>query len=113
MIKRAPDNVRYLGQFGEHILTRSFTARDPKLTLAVGSANPGQTRSPRGEPDELSDGELQRRLYCTGELKGPVQLTGWIVPAPAIIFNQNGMKVVVVENGIAPLHTLNQRRLRY
>jgi hypothetical protein len=30
MIKRAPDNVRYLGQFGEHILTRSFTARDPK-----------------------------------------------------------------------------------
>jgi hypothetical protein len=41
-----------------------------------------------------------------------VQLTGWIVPASAIIFNQNGMKVVVVENGIAPLHTLNQRRLR-
>jgi hypothetical protein len=32
MIKRAPDNVRYLGQFGEHILTRSFTARDPKAT---------------------------------------------------------------------------------
>jgi hypothetical protein len=32
MIKRAPDNVRYLGQFGEHILTRSFTARDPMLT---------------------------------------------------------------------------------
>ena len=88
-------------------------AIDPKLTLAVGSANPGQTRSPRGEPDELSDGELQRRLYCTGELKGPVQLTGWIVPASAIIFNQNGMKVVVVENGIAPLHTLNQRLLRY
>jgi hypothetical protein len=25
----APDNVRYLGQFGEHILTESFTARDP------------------------------------------------------------------------------------
>jgi hypothetical protein len=31
-MKRAPDNVRYLGQFGEHILTRSFTARDPKAT---------------------------------------------------------------------------------
>ena len=29
LMKRAPDNVRYLGQFGEHILTRSFTARDP------------------------------------------------------------------------------------
>jgi hypothetical protein len=24
------DSVRYLGQSGEHILTRSFTARDPK-----------------------------------------------------------------------------------
>jgi len=44
---------------------------DPKLTRAVGSANPDQTRSRRGEPDELSDGELQRRVYCTGELKEP------------------------------------------
>src|SRR6266404_3909216 len=33
MIKRAPGNVRYLGKFGENILTRSFTARDPKPTL--------------------------------------------------------------------------------
>ena len=30
MVKRAPVNVRYLWLFGEHILTRSFTARDPK-----------------------------------------------------------------------------------
>jgi hypothetical protein len=30
----APDDVRYLGQFGEHILTLSFTARDPLRTLA-------------------------------------------------------------------------------
>jgi len=27
MVKRAPVNVRYLWLFGEHILTRSFTAR--------------------------------------------------------------------------------------
>jgi hypothetical protein len=33
MVKRAPVNVRYLGQFGEHTLTRSFTARDPFRTL--------------------------------------------------------------------------------
>jgi hypothetical protein len=32
MVKRAPVNVRYLWLFGEHILTRSFTARDPKPT---------------------------------------------------------------------------------
>jgi len=35
MIKRAPDNVRYLRRFGEHILTRSFTARDPEETSAL------------------------------------------------------------------------------
>jgi hypothetical protein len=34
MMKRAPDNVRYLGQFGEHILTRSFTDRDPEQSSA-------------------------------------------------------------------------------
>ena len=28
-MKRGPGNVRYLGQFGEHILTRSFTTPDP------------------------------------------------------------------------------------
>jgi hypothetical protein len=27
-----PGNVRYLGQFGEHLFTRSFTARDPQET---------------------------------------------------------------------------------
>jgi hypothetical protein len=35
MMKRSPDNVRYLGQFGEHILTQSFTALDPKETCGV------------------------------------------------------------------------------
>jgi hypothetical protein len=29
----APDNVGYLGQCGQHILTESFTARDPKPTV--------------------------------------------------------------------------------
>ena len=34
-----------------------------------------------------------------------MQLTGWIVPASAIIFNQNGMKVVAVEKWHrAPAH---------
>jgi len=33
-VKRAPDNVRYLEQFGRHILTRSFTACDPIPTSA-------------------------------------------------------------------------------
>ena len=52
-----------------HHHLRVTAALDPKLTRAVGSANPDQTPSPGGEPDELPDGELQRRAYCTGELK--------------------------------------------
>jgi catalase len=32
MVKRAPDNIRHLGQFGEHVLTRSFAARASKGT---------------------------------------------------------------------------------
>jgi hypothetical protein len=39
MMKRAPDNVRYLEQFGKHILTRSFTARDPNRTFRSRSKN--------------------------------------------------------------------------
>src|SRR5262249_2765326 len=35
MVKRAPGNVRYLGRCGVCILTRSFTARDPKPASAV------------------------------------------------------------------------------
>jgi hypothetical protein len=36
-VKRGPGNVRYLGQFGKHILTRSFTARDPERTTTIGA----------------------------------------------------------------------------
>jgi hypothetical protein len=39
MVKRAPVNVRYLWLFGEHILTQSFTARDPKLPFTTTVAN--------------------------------------------------------------------------
>ena len=36
----APDNVRYLWQFGEHKLTMSFTALDPLRTLLGGVSPP-------------------------------------------------------------------------
>ena len=42
-IKRAPGDVRYLGQCGGvHVLTRSFTARDPKETFG-GALTDGNT----------------------------------------------------------------------
>jgi len=52
------------------------------------------------------DGALQPGVYCTVELKIPRQSPALIVPASAIIFNQNGMQVAVVENGVAHLHKM-------
>jgi RND family efflux transporter MFP subunit len=52
------------------------------------------------------DGTLQPGVYCTVELKIPRTSPALIVPASAIIFNQNGMQVAVVENGIAHLHKI-------
>jgi RND family efflux transporter MFP subunit len=52
------------------------------------------------------DGALQPGVYCTTELKIPRQSPALIVPASAIIFNQNGMQVAVVENGVAHLHKI-------
>ena len=39
-------------------------------------------------------------------LKIPRPSPALIVPASAIIFNQNGMQVAVVENGVAHLHKI-------
>jgi multidrug efflux pump subunit AcrA (membrane-fusion protein) len=49
---------------------------------------------------------LQPGIYCTVELKIPRTAPALIVPASAIIFNQNGMQVAVVENGVAHLHKI-------
>ena len=52
------------------------------------------------------DGALQPGVYCTVELKIPRPSPALIVPASAIIFNQNGMQVAVVESGIAHLRKI-------
>jgi RND family efflux transporter MFP subunit len=52
------------------------------------------------------DGALQPGVYCTVELKIPRPAPALIVPASAIIFNQNGMQVAVVENGLAHLRKI-------
>ena len=52
------------------------------------------------------DGTLQPGVYCTVELKIPRQSAALIVPASAIIFNQNGIQVAVVENGVAHLNKI-------
>jgi RND family efflux transporter MFP subunit len=77
-----------------------------KVTRIADALQPG-TRTLLTEVDVPNpDGALQPGVYCTVELKIPRQSPALIVPASAIIFNQNGMQVAVVENGVAHLHKI-------
>ncbi len=51
-------------------------------------------------------GALQPGVYCTVQLQIPRKAPALMVPASAIIFNQNGMQVAVVENHIAHLRQI-------
>ncbi len=74
-----------------------------KVTRIADALQPG-TRTLLTEVDIPNpDGALQPGVYCTVELKIPRQSPALIVPASAIIFNQNGMQVAVVEHGVAHL----------
>ncbi|HEX4618048.1 MAG TPA: efflux RND transporter periplasmic adaptor subunit [Stellaceae bacterium] len=77
-----------------------------KVTRIADALQPG-TRTLLTEVDVPNpDGALQPGVYCTAELKIPRQSPALIVPASAIIFNQNGMQVAVVENGVAHLRKI-------
>jgi len=51
-------------------------------------------------------GALAPGIYCTVELHIPRTSLALIIPASAIIFNQDGMQVAVAENGRAYLHKI-------
>ncbi len=77
-----------------------------KVTRIADALQPG-TRTLLTEVDIPNpDGALQPGVYCTVELKIPRKSPALIVPASAIIFNQNGMQVAVVESGIAHLRKI-------
>jgi RND family efflux transporter MFP subunit len=79
---------------------------DGKVTRIADALQPG-TRTLLTEVDLPNpDGALQPGVYCTVELKIPRTSPALIVPASAIIFDQNGMQVAVVENGIVHLHKI-------
>jgi RND family efflux transporter MFP subunit len=56
------------------------------------------------------DGVLQPGTYCTVELQVPRRTPALLVPAGAIIFNQDGLQVAVAENGIAHLRKITVAR---
>ena len=79
---------------------------DGKVTRIADALQPG-TRTLLTEVDIPNpDGALQPGSYCTVELKIPRKSPALIVPDSAIIFNQNGKQVAVVESGIAHLHKI-------
>ena len=77
-----------------------------KVTRIADALQPG-TRTLLTEIDVPNpDGAFSPGIYCTVELKIPRTSPALIIPASAIIFDQNGMQVAVVENGIAHLHKI-------
>jgi RND family efflux transporter MFP subunit len=79
---------------------------DGKVTRIADALQPG-TRTLLTEVDVPNpDGALQPGVYCTVELKIPRQSPALTVPGSAIIFNQDGTQVAVVENGVVHLHKI-------
>ena len=77
-----------------------------KVTRIADALQPG-TRTLLTEIDISNpDGALQPGVYCTVELKIPRQSPALMIPASAIMFDQNGLQVAVVKDGIAHLHQI-------
>jgi RND family efflux transporter MFP subunit len=81
-----------------------------KVTMIAGALAPG-TRTLLTEIDVPNpDGALTPGTYCTVELRIPRRTPSFIVPADAVIFNQDGLHVAVVENGIVHMHMITITR---
>jgi multidrug efflux pump subunit AcrA (membrane-fusion protein) len=80
-----------------------------KVARIADALQPG-TRTLLTEVDVLNpDGALQSGVYCTVELKIPRQSPALILPASAIIFNQNGTQIPVAEDCVVHLHRSQSR----
>jgi len=56
------------------------------------------------------DGALTAGSYCLVDLKIPRKTPSLIVPAAAVIFNQDGLSVAVAENGVAHIRRITTVR---
>ena len=52
------------------------------------------------------DGALTPGIYCTIELRIPRKTPSFKVSADAVIFNESGLQVAVVENGVVHLRKI-------
>jgi RND family efflux transporter MFP subunit len=81
-----------------------------KVTRIASALQPG-SRTLLTEIDVPNpDGVLSPGIYCTVELFIPRKTPSMIIPADAVVFDQNGLHVAVVENGTAHLQKITIAR---
>ncbi|HEY2533304.1 MAG TPA: efflux RND transporter periplasmic adaptor subunit [Xanthobacteraceae bacterium] len=81
-----------------------------KVTRIASALQPG-SRTLLTEIDVPNpDGALSPGIYCTVELLIPRKTPSMIIPADAVVFDQNGLHVAVVENGAAHLQKITIAR---
>jgi RND family efflux transporter MFP subunit len=81
-----------------------------KVTRIASALQPG-SRTLLTEIDVPNpDGALSPGIYCTVELYIPRKTPSMIIPADAVVFDQNGLHVAVVENGTARLQKIHIAR---
>jgi RND family efflux transporter MFP subunit len=86
---------------------RVFAGKVARIADALDPA----TRTLQTEIDVVnSEGELSPGIYCTVELEVPRRTPSLIVPAAAIVFDRDGLRVLVVEDGIARSRTITETR---
>ena len=80
------------------------------VTRIADALQPG-TRTLLTEVDVPNpDHALPAGVYCNVELKIPRKTPSLIVPAAAIVFNADGLSVMVVENGVARVRRVTESR---
>jgi multidrug efflux pump subunit AcrA (membrane-fusion protein) len=67
-------------------------------------------RSPKAIDVPNTENALQPGVYCNVELKIPRKTPSLIVPSEAIVFNRDGLNVVVVDDGVAHIRQVNVAR---
>jgi RND family efflux transporter MFP subunit len=86
---------------------RSFPGKVTRIATAL---QPG-SRTLLTEIDVPNpDGALNPGIYCTVELFIPRKTPSVIIPADAVVFDQNGLHVAVVQNGTVHLQKITIAR---
>ena len=97
---------------GAKIRVPEIPGRDfPGKVTRVADALEPNTRTLLTEIDVPNpDGALTPGIYCTVELDIPRKVPSLTVPADAVVFNADGLRVAVMESGAAHFHKITVAR---